>query len=365
MVRLQPSHFSSSEAKHPVHRLFKDRPTRFLKEEFGKHVSKTGSPETFPGIHPGPIPKTARFFKLGPFSIERKKRSDLDMAPCPMCQPNKFLSGFLVWLPELQAIAAIGHCCADKDNLAAADREYAARSARDNEEDYLLSALPRIPLRLAALDQAKPAAEEAERVYRRFRNKGSGFQKRLRSVNRQQGGRLTLTEAIEGDLASIGPAGFKGLGGGLNTRDIEFGVLTGSTALIGDYNPTGELNRIRSALNAHVCGLDEEAAMNYIVDLDERRRGEAVVQLREAERSYEKFSQRLNDFREFFSVANIERINAWSSHPLNPQPFTASFVSSGGNRVFVLRGKQEVFQVVLNPVLWRTNIAWPKAVEAK
>jgi hypothetical protein len=361
MARSQLSRSASANATAPVYRLFKDRPTRLFINEFLEHVRKTGTPETSPDVHPGPIPKSARFFTLAAIEIERKKRPDLDKAPCPMCQPNKFLSGSLVWLPELHAIAAIGHCCADKTARDAADREYAARRARDEQEDYLLSRLPLIRPRMAALDKIAPVAAEVDRVYRKFRSAGGCFQKRLRAVNRQQGGRLILTETIGGEIASIGPAGFRGAGSSVNTRDIEIGVLAGTTALISDYSPSAELGGVRRPFSAHDCQSNDEAVLNYIVSLSDTQRHRAVVELREAERAYERLIRRLNDFREFFSARNIERLNAWSSHNLNPEPFTASFERSRGCQILLMKSQKEEFRVVLNPGLWTICAAWPEA----
>src|SRR5687767_14873007 len=117
-------------ATSPVRR-FSTRPTNLFIEEVRDHTRRTQQPETFPGLHPGPLPRTAQFIKLARIEVDRMKRPALDQVPCPMCQPNKFLKGFLVYFPELEAAAVIGHCCAVKEAREAADREYAQRSRRD------------------------------------------------------------------------------------------------------------------------------------------------------------------------------------------------------------------------------------------
>src|SRR3981189_2522246 len=59
-----------------------------------------------------------------------------------MCTPNRFLTGSLVWFPDLQFCAFIGNCCANDDVLAEAEKERKWRERRDDEETYLLAALP-------------------------------------------------------------------------------------------------------------------------------------------------------------------------------------------------------------------------------
>jgi hypothetical protein len=255
MIRSIPASINA-----PSWRIFNDRPTVYLNEQFNLHIRKTGQPETFPGIHPGPIAKDEPFIKLMSFSIEGKARLQGDLAPCPMCRPNKYLHGFLIYLLRLKAVAAIGHCCADKETLAAADREFKARQTRDSEEGYLLTNIPLVPSRLRAAENVRPSANEALRVFRHFRRDGAEFRRALNFVKKQVG-RLTLSEVIDGETAAYGPAGF-GRHGAAQTRDIEFGILSGIMALNADYNPVAELDRISQALRPHDRGTSEEAALN-------------------------------------------------------------------------------------------------------
>jgi hypothetical protein len=79
-------------------RLFKDPPGQYFVQDFLAHVKKTGLPETFPGLHPGSIAKTERFLLLTRFEIDRRRRPAGNLAPCPMCQPNKYLRGSLIYI---------------------------------------------------------------------------------------------------------------------------------------------------------------------------------------------------------------------------------------------------------------------------
>ena len=152
--------------ENPVFRLFRSMPGDHVCEEFLAHVATTGEPESFPGIHPGPLDKAEPFRKLATFAIERQKRSGRDMAYCPMChQPNKYIEGSFVYLTRLEAVAAIGHECASKENRVAAEKDYRARRDQRAEEDHLLVDLPLVARKLEVLRRVRPAAVEALRVF--------------------------------------------------------------------------------------------------------------------------------------------------------------------------------------------------------
>jgi hypothetical protein len=344
--------------KPPIFRIFKDRPTRFFLDEFRDHIRKTNQPEIFAGLHRGPISKSARFQKLLEFTVDQQKRPQKDKVPCPMCQPNKFLNGWLIYLPDLQAVAAIGHCCADQENLAAADRRYKDERLRDYEEDYLLANLPFVEARLATLLQVRLAAEEARRIYLHFRGKGSEFQKALRKV-KEHSGLLTITEEIAGEIAAYGPSGLRSSGSTRQTRDIVCGRLEGSTALIAEYNPVKELDLISNWLNGLRCEPTTEAALNWIIGLSAKERHSATVLLKEADDRFANFQKRIRDFCAFFDRDNIARIDTWGSHPQSPYQFRASIGDDRGRRICSFERMGTAFRVVLNPVLWRYEATWP------
>lgn len=340
---------------------FREIPARksYFVEEFLAHVKRTGQPETFHGLHLGPLDKNEPFRKIAPIEIEGRRRPDGARAPCPMCHhPNKFLKGWLVYLPNLQAVAAIGCECAGKETLAAADREYRSRRDCEQEENYLLDHLPLVPSQLALVARVQPAAVEALRVHRRFRNTGEPFIRQLRAV-KQRGGQLIVSEEITGSTAAVGPRGFQGTNGG-NTRDVVFGPLAGTTALIRDYNPVSELNRIAAALCRHDKQSTEELALAYVVTLDSAARHKVYVELTEAAEAYERFRRRLIDFTAFFTPDNIARIQAWASHTAH-QPFETSRTAQRGITIVSMRRGNYQFKVTLKDPLRMEIPNWPKA----
>jgi hypothetical protein len=134
-------------------------------------IKETAQPELIESLYRNHIPKDARFRVLKHLiTVEGTKRPEGDHCPCPMCTPNRFLTGSLVWFPDLQFCAFIGNCCANDDVLAEAEKERKWREKRDSEEDYLLAALPLVAPKVTVLESLKPVALEAVRAYRKIRN---------------------------------------------------------------------------------------------------------------------------------------------------------------------------------------------------
>jgi hypothetical protein len=346
-------------AAAPQFRVFGTAPGGYLIEAFLAHIRHTGQPETFPGLHPGPIAKSETFSLLKPFEIDRRKRRDGNLAPCPMCQPNKYLRGSLIYLPDLKAIAAIGHCCADKENLAAAVGDYRERAARDAEHDYLLDHIPLIPAYLSILEKVRPAAREAERIYRNFRTAGAPFQRPLRLV-KKIGGLLTLDEQLQVPADAAGSAGFRRYASIINQK-IEFGFLRGMIALSGGYDPVRELDRMVAAVRSYNHGETDDALLNYVTALDPQTRRAATIKIRDAGTDYLKFQKRIADFCDFFTPENIRLLNLWASHPANPDRFEARL----NENKCTFRRRGEYWSILLEPILWAYEFPWPTAPKAR
>src|SRR4051812_39250091 len=119
-------------------RVYKDFPG-YERSTFINFAKAGGQPDDYPGLDFGPVLKTLPFRKIADFHVSREKRGDRGMIPCAMCGPReKFLEGSLVWMESRQAIALIGHCCADKENQRRADEEYLERMELTRAEDFLL-----------------------------------------------------------------------------------------------------------------------------------------------------------------------------------------------------------------------------------
>jgi len=131
----------------------------------------------------------------------------------------------------------------------------------------------------------------------------------------KDGGRLIVYEGInEAVQAAGGPAGYR-RAGTQETREVSFGRMSGTTIGLSNYDPVKELNVIEQSLSLLDKGHDEEAMMNFICSLDPKERHAAVVLLREADKRFKKFNERLSDFISFFAPDNLARLNRWGEHP--------------------------------------------------
>jgi hypothetical protein len=302
-----------------------DEPPWHIVSGFKTFIRKTGKPEDFPGLHQGPLPKDAPFRILTSFDVDRKKRSDGQMAFCPMCMStDKFLhGGCLVWFVDGGYVAAIGPECADKENMRLAKAAYGRKVQAEREENYLIERLPLVQKRLQVLESILPAFEEADRVHRVVKGKASRAKAQLSSVFKQ-GGVLAIEEEIEPSLRGIGPSG---LTKGDQLRTVNYGSLRGETMKLNKLELSKKLSRVISTLKHYRHWWTEERALAEVIDCDESWRHETYEYLRDAEEKYKQLRNSLIDFRRFFLHDNIERIAAWTQHPAHPAPFRISLVN--------------------------------------
>lgn len=315
-------------------------------QHFLSHVRTTGHPESFPGLYLGLVDKAEPFQKIVPFQVDSRKREDGGRAPCQMCgHRNKYTNGWLVWLPRLHTVAAIGCDCADQQNLAEADRDYKARNDRDFQEKFIEDHLPLVPRWLETIADALVGARAAHDVYLKFRLEGDEFQQLLKRAVKESG-RLLLTEALDSTVARIGPQGFSGAGGA-STRDIPFGILAGRVALLTNYDPVKELATVERNIEPYAQYASDSGLLAFIDKLDPSNttvRTECYEALKSAQKGYDKFRARLLEFQAFFGRENVRRIGEWASHPAQPQPFEARLVAS---TIVVFRNQSRHFRVRL------------------
>ncbi len=345
------------------HRIFKSEPTKFFCDEVSDFIGKTGQPEKHPDLYTGPISKDATYTILRKIKIDGKKRPEGDMAPCPMCSPNRFLEGELVHVPSLQAAAVIGRCCAT--HAAKAENEFKVREAKKYEEDYLLAAFPFLVAKRVTIARARSIAEQTQKMYRDFRRDMPELQGRLRTLKERSNARMVLYEPIgahDGDEGTtydhFGPAGFHGSRAkGQQFREIDLGFIVGTTALMKDYQPVKELNDVDRNISFLNFVGDEAAAVDFISNMTDKERRATVASLKLADSRYEKFAKRLQDCLAFFSAGNIQRLNRFGTHPLNHQAF-ATRIKMIGKRQFVEFEDHGKCSIAVNPNLTKFDFSW-------
>ncbi|MBR1155185.1 hypothetical protein [Bradyrhizobium sp. JYMT SZCCT0428] len=355
----------SSETKLLPWRPFSDRPTGIWINETVALIKQTGQPELIKSLQRNPIPKDAKFWVLRHLiTVDGTKRPDGDNCPCPVCTPNRFLTGSLVWYYELQFCAFIGNCCANDDVLAEAERERKWREKRDHEEDYLLAALPLVASKVTVLDSLKPVALEAVRAYRKIRNTLPQVHEQLRKMKQHHGGQMTLTEVIRDESQDnddyFGPAGFKGRGkDGVETRDHTFGTFAGHIAVIRDYNPQKELETIHRSLMSVAANAYDQTALDFICGMDEKQRHAAVVILQDVEDSIVKFKARLQDLASFYSRENAEKFNRFFTHDLNSVYYRVEYTTTRGQPTLSFKKGASHYDLVRGSWAEKLEFDWP------
>lgn len=356
---------SSTNIKLLPWRPFSERPTGIWIDETVARIKNTAQPELIESLYRNPIPKDARFRVLRHLvTVDGKKRPAGDHCPCPMCTPNRFLTGSLVWFPDLQFCAFIGNCCANDDVLAEADKERKWRETRDHEETYLLEALPLIAAKLTVLDGLKPVALEALRAYRKFRNTLPQVHEQLRKMKQHHGGQLTLTEIIRnaGEESDdyFGPSGFRGRGKeGVESRDHTFGIFTGSIAVQKDYNPTTELETIHRKLLSVAADSYSKEALDFICEMSEKQRHAAVVILKDVEESIVRFKARLQNLAGFFCPENAEKFHNFFTHNLNSIYYRVEFTTLRGQPTLRFRKSPSTYDLTRGSWAEKLDFDWP------
>jgi len=356
---------NSSDAKEHAARRFRDDPTSLFVDAIADHIKRTGEPETAPGTYKGAIDRGARYRILRPVDIDRRKRPQGDMAPCPMCTSNRFLRGVIAYFMDLGFVAVIGHCCAE--HAEDAERTFKTEELKRRQEDFLLLALPALGAKRESLGRLRGLASEAQSVYRKFRKAAPGLHQHLREVAGHHRGRLVLYEILstaDEEIPTedyVGPAGFRGRGRlSTETRDHDFGILDGLVATLRDYAPQRELDdAIRTADSFDFAGGEAEA-IEFIAALDDDpvRRRAAVATCQGLDMYYARFQERLTDFRAFWAPENIERLRRYGNSEFSNFAFDLRRVNMRGLNVVLVREAQREARIVLSPTF--TNTSFPE-----
>lgn len=356
-----------SEVKQLPWRPFKDRPTGMWVDETAERIKETAQPELIESLYRNhDIPKDSQFRTLRHLiTVNGTKRPKGDNCPCPMCTPNRFLTGSLVWFPDLQFCAFIGNCCADDKVLAEAEKEWKWRERRDSEETYLLEALPLVGPKLMVLETLKPVALEAVRSYRKIRTSLPQVHEQLRRMKQHHGGELTLTEIIRDESQEkqddyYGPAGFKGRGkDGIESRDHTFGTFSGHIAVHKDYNPTKELDDIYRAFTSVASDSYGQDALDFIVSMSEAQRHAAVVILRDAEAKTRRFKDRLQDLVLFFTRTNADKLNSFFTHDLNSIYYKVEYTTVRGQPTLRFKKGASNYDLIRGSWADKLEFDWP------
>jgi len=344
-------------------REFRARPLPMFVEDVREHVRATGQPETHPDLFIGPIDRKEEFEILSRIFVSKRKRPNLDMAPCPMCTPDKFLDGRLCWFPKREIVAVIGHCCADHATNIEAKKRFRRLEDRDYEEGYLLAALPLVPGKLRQLEALRETACEARRLNRLIRKQAPGLKDAIVQAT-QRDGRLLVTVELQAALTGTGPAGFRP--GGMIDETLDFGVLRGLPLFAAAFHPEKQLDELLRYLEPWAVGETEEKAIDAICEMDEAQRHQGYTVLSDIDhRRYGRLAAQLTECAAFFEDSNIERLERWGQHPANPKRLHAKRKHIQGITRYVIGDGRSEARLVPDSALFQAPPEWtvvPKAL---
>ena len=142
------------------------------------------------------------------------------------------------------------------------------------------------------------------------------------------------------------------------SRDVEFGPMRGTTALIRNYRPAVELEDAIRTANSFDFDGDEETALNMIAGMSLKERAAAVRIVQMVDSYYEKFIGRLKDFADFWSAENIKKLNDFGTSSLNPTPFEARRTVNHKRPTVVIRQDGREFRMLIPDKLLDLDREW-------
>lgn len=307
---------------------FRSMPTGLVLEAFVRHVAATGSPETFSGISTTKPPDFGRLGVLVEFHAERARRSDGNLAPCPICSPHdpQYLHGLLIWCEATAAIYAIGMDCGRKlwkhGRLDQAVADFHQSRTRNAVEEELLERLPQVPAFRAWLNVHLEIARVADRLTSGFRKSAPRVHATIKEAF-AHGGQLRLNA---GDAAGGGPY-----------------TIVGPGFVKHSFGAEARLSRLNTERLEHLdFGDDPLDCIEAIAKIRPIEQTIALKWLRDAGSEAQKVYDHLRDCWAFLDPANMEVLAKWSD--TRSAPFRlAAYVQSGRAKVYVYQGKDDWF----------------------
>lgn len=172
-----------------------------------------------------------------------------------------------------------------------------------------------------------------------------------------------LSEIIRGgedgeDEDYVGPAGF-GRHGRVETREHDFGLMSGALAVINDYQPVKDLEMIIRQLESVQCIPSPEAALEFVTSITAQQRHAGVAIMEGVDKGVEKFKGRLREFLQFFTRENAEVINAFGASNLNSLYFTAEYELLHKRPCLTITHKGKKCQLLAGDNFAGLDVKWP------
>lgn len=317
----------------------------------------------------GKINKNEPYFILTDFKIDIKKRKDGTMADCPMCARNKYLVGYLVYFYNLSIYSAIGHCCAESKNREIAEKDFDKRRRRKYAEEFMLNNIAHFSKCLESIEAILPCAIAAKSLYKRFKSSSTEVWDILSRYIKENNGRLYVVEEVDRtDFLSAGPSGFQGSGrNAVETREINFGYISGNSLFDSKLQIVEELNDIRDFFIKEKLNLDQDQILDHISSLseDDESLYDLCVKIDKSREKYVKIQKKLQDFSMFFMEDNLYKFKSWILDERNHIGIGMSYRSINKKGVgYSFRNKKStavisIYEDSIDQKIFQYDFEWP------
>lgn len=311
--------------EHRLVPIFPDRPDPELIDELRDYIKDFGDPENHPSISTSQAFDLDKADILLEFSVPRKKRTNLDQIPCPICSPNsgKFLSGYLVYFPKESCIRVVGNECGDKISAewSKIKRQFIQTKRDQQAEQFVLDNLIHVEELLETTQTLVEAISVCRRFWHEFKKAAPSAKRALFNASKD-GGLFIQRRKRSAEKLNKSSDAFQNhsveLVGNLKGEEI-FQLSPPNQKLLKDTAQYLSLLQAGGKGSNHV-----ERAKSF--KASEIRSIER--QVRKARETIETAQLLVTSYLDFFEEDNLGTINEWARHPsVNPN-FTLSITAN-------------------------------------
>ncbi|MBY5788688.1 hypothetical protein [Rhizobium leguminosarum] len=280
---------------------FESRPSAEFVDGWRKHISQTGSPETYIDISTTKPPRDGPVILLSDdIHVPTSLRLGGERVPCPLCSPKspKFENGRLAYFPQESAVRCIGIDCARK--FFGSDYTEALRLFRIEAQcAAYIAAWPALEAKIRAVEplalRLLAAGSKLEDIRVIIDVQGPGFARFLYNDLVNRGG-LVVTSRTPG----------------ARSQQVE-----GLALFASDFRPRSALEKIvavcrdiRKPLPNWSAADGQDAATKEIM-----RRGKAAF---DSLKAIPEIRDLLSDALSFFKPVNLRRLEKWTDNGSSP-----------------------------------------------
>lgn len=286
-----------------VRALFPEPPGADLVQAFRLHVATCGQPETFPRISTARPPKDGDLIVLHhPIDIDRRRRPESDMAPCPICSPQdpKYLNGgTLIWCDATSAIYAIGPKCSltlwEDGRLNTAVNLFLQAEKEKQHAAMLRAELPKISALRAWIADHNSLAARLDRLHR--------------------------------GLSKDAPKLRGALSRALRTGTAATSSIKGGDFLRGSWNLAKDLAEADAALSGMQGAMGQDGD-GFVLRLSATAVAQRLAQMKTARATIARTAERMNSAAAFTARTNCEALGLWSKSEAAPMRFKMAHTGS-------------------------------------